>query len=107
MSPGLLENFGAKADWIGLADPADPRTQLGPLISEKSRRRVLAMIERATSAGAKILTGGRVPPDCPSLGYFIEPTVLYDADRRSEIAQEEVFGPVTVVMPFCDVADAI
>ncbi len=107
MYPAFLEKFGAKAASIRLGDPADPRTQLGPLISEKSRRRVLAMIERATLAGAKILTGGRVPPDGPPLGYFIEPTVLYDADCRSEIAQDEVFGPVTLVMPFEDEADAI
>ena len=107
MYPAFLEKFGAKAASIRLGDPADPRTQLGPLISEKSRRRVLAMIERATLAGAKMLTGGRVPPDGPPLGYFIEPTVIYDADRRSEIAQDEVFGPVTLVMPFEDEADAI
>ncbi len=107
MYPAFLEKFGAKAASIRLGDPADPRTQLGPLISEKSRRRVLAMIDRATLAGAKILTGGSVPPDGPPLGYFLEPTVLYDADRGSEIAQDEVFGPVTLVMPFEDEADAI
>jgi acyl-CoA reductase-like NAD-dependent aldehyde dehydrogenase len=107
MYPAFLEQFGAKAASIRLGDPADPRTQLGPVISEKSQRRILAMIDRATAAGAKILTGGRVPPDGSSLGYFIEPTVLYNVDCHSEIAQEEVFGPVTVVMPFEDEADAI
>jgi acyl-CoA reductase-like NAD-dependent aldehyde dehydrogenase len=48
-----------------------------------------------------------VPADGPSVGYFVEPTVLYNVDCRSEIAQEEVFGPVTVVMPFEDETDAI
>jgi len=105
--PRFLAKFGAKAASIRLGDPSDPRTQLGPVISEKSRRRILAMIDRATTAGAKVLTGGKVPADGPTLGYFIEPTVLYNADPRSEIAQEEVFGPVTVVMPFDDEADAI
>jgi acyl-CoA reductase-like NAD-dependent aldehyde dehydrogenase len=105
--PAFLEKFGAKAASIRVGDPADPRTQLGPVISEKSRRRILAMIERASAAGAKILNGGKVPPDGPSCGFFIEPTVLYNVDPRSEIAQEEVFGPVTVVMPFDDEADAI
>src|ERR1700682_132752 len=105
--PAFLERFGEKAASIRLGDPADPRTQLGPVISEKSRRRILAMIERATTAGATILTGGRVPPDGPSSGYFIEPTVLHNVDCRAEIAQNEVFGPVTVVMPFDDEADAI
>jgi phenylacetaldehyde dehydrogenase len=105
--PAFLEKFGAKAASIRVGDPADPRTQLGPVISEKSRRRILAMIDRATTAGAKVLAGGKVPPDGPPSGYFIEPTVLYNVDPRSEIAQEEVFGPVTVVMPFDDEADAI
>jgi phenylacetaldehyde dehydrogenase len=103
--PGFLERFRAKASSIRLGDPADPRTQLGPVISERSRRRILAMIDRATSAGAKVLTGGKVPSMSP--GFFIEPTVLYNVDHRSEIAQEEVFGPVTVVIPFEDEAEAI
>jgi len=107
MYPAFLERFRAKAASIRLGDPADSRTQLGPVISEKSRRRILAMLDRAAAAGAKILTGGKVPPDGPSLGYFIEPTVLYDVETRSEIAQEEVFGPVTIIMPFEDEADAI
>jgi acyl-CoA reductase-like NAD-dependent aldehyde dehydrogenase len=105
--PAFLERFGAKVASIRVGDPADPRTQLGPVISERSRRRILAMIDRATTAGAKVLTGGKAPPDGPPSGFFIEPTVLYEVDRRSEIAQEEVFGPVTVVMPFEDEADAI
>jgi phenylacetaldehyde dehydrogenase len=105
--PAFLERFGPKAASIRVGDPADPRTQLGPVISEKSRKRILTMIDRATTAGANVLTGGKVPPDGPRSGFFIEPTVLYNVDPRSEIAQEEVFGPVTVVMPFEDEADAI
>src|SRR6202045_331637 len=107
MYSAFLERFGAKAASIRLGDPADARTQLGPVISDASRRRILAMIDRATAAGAKLLTGGKAPPSGPSSGYFIEPTVLCDVDCRSEIAQEEVFGPVTVVMPFEDEADAV
>ena len=103
----FLEKFAAKAASIRLGDPADPRTQLGPVISEKSRRRILAMLERAGAAGAKILTGGKAPPGEKASGYFIEPTVLYNVDRHAEIAQEEVFGPVTIVMPFENEADAI
>jgi acyl-CoA reductase-like NAD-dependent aldehyde dehydrogenase len=105
--PAFLEKFGAKAASIRLGDPADPRTQLGPVISEKSLQRILAMLDRAKAAGAKILTGGKTPPDEKSSGYFIEPTVLCNVDCRAEIAQEEVFGPVTIVMSFEDEADAI
>jgi phenylacetaldehyde dehydrogenase len=107
MYNSFLEKFRTKAASIRLGDPADPATQLGPVISEKSRRRILAMIDRATAAGAKLLTGGKVPASGVPSGFFIEPTVLYDADPHSEIAQDEVFGPVTVVMPFEDEADAI
>jgi phenylacetaldehyde dehydrogenase len=107
MYAAFLERFAAKAASIRLGDPADARTQLGPVISEASRRRILAMIDRAKAAGAKVLTGGKVPADGPPVGFFIEPTVLCEVERRSEIAQEEVFGPVTVVMPFEDEADAI
>src|ERR1700693_1709061 len=103
----FLEKFRTKAASIRLGDPADPQTQLGPVISEKSRRRILAMLDRATAAGAKLLIGGKAACNGLPPGFFIEPTVLYDADPHSEIAQEEVFGPVTVVMPFEDEADAI
>ncbi|MCU1341789.1 MAG: aldehyde dehydrogenase [Candidatus Acidoferrum typicum] len=105
--PAFLEKFRAKAASIRMGDPGDPRTQLGPVISEKSRRRILAMLVCAKAAGAKILTGGKTPPDEKSSGYFIEPTVLCDVECRAEIAQEEVFGPVTIVMPFEDESDAI
>lgn len=103
----FLEKFRTKAAAIRLGDPADERTQLGPVISEKSRRRILAMIERAAMAGAKVLTGGKAPAGGVPSGFFIEPTVICGANPHSEIAQEEVFGPVTLVMPFEDEADAI
>src|SRR6202162_5781306 len=103
----FLERFRTKTASIRLGDPADAQTQLGPVISDKSRRRILTMIDRATAAGAKLLTGGKAASKGLPSGFFIEPTVLYDADPRSEIAQHEVFGPVTVVMPFEDETDAI
>lgn len=102
----FLERFRAKAAGIRVGDPADARTQLGPVISDRSRRRILGMLERAKAAGAKVLTGGGVPAELEQ-GFFLEPTVLYDVDPQSEIGQEEVFGPVTVVMPFKDEAHAI
>jgi phenylacetaldehyde dehydrogenase len=107
MYAAFLERFRGKTESIRVGDPADPRTQLGPVISERSRRRILKMLERATAAGAKLLTGGKPPANAPPSGFFIEPTVFYDADLHSEIAQDEVFGPVTVVMPFENEADAI
>jgi len=103
----FLEAFGRKAAAIRVGDPGEPETQLGPVISERSRRRILEMLERARAGGAKVLTGGGIPPDAPSAGYYLEPTVLYDVEPSCEIAQDEVFGPVTVVMPFDDEQDAL
>ncbi|TSP12211.1 MULTISPECIES: aldehyde dehydrogenase [Cupriavidus] len=102
----FLERFQAKVAAIRLGDPSDAQTQLGPVISERSRRRILAMLDRAKADGAKVLTGGCAPAAF-ARGFYLEPTVFYDADPQSEICQEEVFGPVTVVMPFEDEADAL
>ncbi len=103
----FLEAFAAKAKTIRIGDPADARTQLGPVISDRSRRRILGMVDRAKAAGAKVLTGGGIPANVNPDGYFLEPTAIYDVDPTLEIAQEEVFGPLTVVMPFDDEADAL
>jgi acyl-CoA reductase-like NAD-dependent aldehyde dehydrogenase len=102
----FLERFRVKASRIRVGDPTDAKTQLGPVISERSRQRILAMLERATQTGAKLLTGGTVPQALKT-GFFIEPTVMYDVPPESEMGQDEVFGPVTVVIPFDDEADAI
>jgi acyl-CoA reductase-like NAD-dependent aldehyde dehydrogenase len=102
----FLARFRAKVEAIRVGDPADPRTQLGPVISARSRDRILGVVERAQQAGARLLAGGgraSVPGD----GYYLQPTALYDVDPASEIAQQEVFGPVTVVLPFDDEADAV
>ena len=107
MLDAFLPRFRDKVAAIRVGDPSDPRTQLGPVISARSRDRIAGMLARATAAGAKVLTGGGIPNDAPAGGFFFEPTVLYDVDPASEIAQEEVFGPVTVVLPFEDEADAL
>ena len=103
----FLDAFRSKAGGLRVGDPAHARTQLGPVISARSRERILAMIGRAREGGAKILTGGGVPREAPAGGFFLEPTVVYDVDPQAEIAQEEVFGPLTVVMPFDDEAEAL
>jgi phenylacetaldehyde dehydrogenase len=102
----FLAAFKTKVAKIRIGDPSDPKTQLGPMISERSRTRVLGMLDRAQKTGAKLLTGGAIPAE-QKTGFYLEPTVLYDVDPQSEIAQDEVFGPVTVVMPFEDETDAL
>jgi acyl-CoA reductase-like NAD-dependent aldehyde dehydrogenase len=100
----FLERFRGKVESIRVGDPADASTQLGPVISARSRERILGMLERAREDGAKLLAGGNaVPGD----GFYLQATAFYDVDPHSEIGQEEVFGPVTVIMPFDDEADAL
>jgi phenylacetaldehyde dehydrogenase len=101
----FLERFRAKVQAIRAGDPTDPKTQLGPVISGRSRDRILGMVERAQKDGAKLLAGGAAVPNKD--GFFIQATALYDVDPASEIGQDEVFGPVTVIMPFEDEADAL
>jgi aldehyde dehydrogenase (NAD+) len=84
-------------------DPADPKTFMGPLINERQRDKVDGMVQRAVAAGATLVTGGeKVDP-----GFFYTPTLLTNVDPDSEIAQEEIFGPVLVVIGFDDDDDAV
>ena len=79
---------------------------MGPLISGVHRDRVAGFVERAASSGARVVVGGDIPPGLPN-GYFFSPTVIADAGQRSEIVQNEIFGPVLVVLPFDTEAEAV
>ncbi|ORA36577.1 aldehyde dehydrogenase family protein [Mycobacterium aquaticum] len=95
----IKNNFGL----VRFGDPTDPKTYMGPLISEKQRDKVDGMVQRAVAAGATLVTGGeKVDP-----GFFYTPTLLADVDPDSEIAQEEVFGPVLAVIAYEDDDDAV
>jgi acyl-CoA reductase-like NAD-dependent aldehyde dehydrogenase len=84
-------------------DPADPKTYMGPLISEQQREKVHGIVQRAIADGATLVTGGeKLDP-----GFFYAPTLLTDVDPDSEIAQEEIFGPVLVVIGYEDDDDAV
>jgi acyl-CoA reductase-like NAD-dependent aldehyde dehydrogenase len=97
---GLIADNFAK---VRHGDPGDPKTFMGPLINERQRDKVDGMVQRAVAAGATLVTGGkRLNP-----GYFYAPTLLTDVDPDSEIAQDEVFGPVLVVIAFDDDDDAV
>ena len=89
-----------------VGDPSDPTTQIGPLVAERQRERVLGLIAKGRDEGARITTGGGRPAS-QGTGWFVEPTVFGDVDNKMTIAQEEIFGPVLSVIPFQDEADAI
>jgi acyl-CoA reductase-like NAD-dependent aldehyde dehydrogenase len=89
-----------------LGDPFDQRTALGPLGNERARQRTEAMLARAQEQGAKVAVGGRRPPELPT-GFYFEPTLLREVTTDMDIAQEEVFGPITCVIAYDDVDDAV
>jgi betaine-aldehyde dehydrogenase len=84
----------------------DEGVQMGPLISATQRERVQGFVERAKAAGAHVLTGGGIPSSEEG-GYFFEPTVIVDADQKSDIIQNEVFGPVLTISTFKSEDEAI
>ena len=90
---------------IAYGDPTDPANLMGPLISERQRTRVMGYIEKGKQEG-RLLTGGGVPAHLPR-GYFVEPTIFADVDPQATVAQEEIFGPVLVVIPYEDDDDAV
>jgi aldehyde dehydrogenase (NAD+) len=88
--------------------PLDPATMMGPLVSDVSLDRVLGFIDRARSSGAgRLLWGGARLGGELARGFFVEPTVFCDVDNRSELATEEIFGPVLAVTPFTTEAEGI
>ena len=99
----LVELVKANFGHVRYGDPNDPTTYMGPLISERQRDKVDAMVKRAVDAGATLVTGG----EQKGPGYFYTPTLLSNVEPDSEIAQEEVFGPVLVVIAYDDDEDAI
>jgi acyl-CoA reductase-like NAD-dependent aldehyde dehydrogenase len=88
-----------------VADPAEgDDVDMGPLISQEQRERVLGFLERATDAKATIVTGGESLGD---RGFFVKPTIVTDVSQDSEIVQDEVFGPVVTIQPYASDDEAI
>ena len=87
---------------VRLGDTADEGTDQGPLIWAKQQESVAGYVERARGYGAKIICGGAIPGGALARGSYYEPTLVVDAPQDSEIVQEELFGPVLVVLAFDD-----
>ncbi|MFQ5408049.1 MAG: 5-carboxymethyl-2-hydroxymuconate semialdehyde dehydrogenase, partial [Anaerolineales bacterium] len=91
---------------IRVGDPTDMRTEVGPLIHPDHWQRVRGYMDVARAEGATITVGGDRPPELPHGNYF-QPTLIADVRNEMRIAQEEIFGPVLVVVPFKDEAEAL
>ena len=89
---------------IRVGAPDDPTTDIGPLISAEHRDRVHGFVSRAVEAGARVVTGGEIPPGA---GFAYPPTLVTGVEQSAEIVQDEVFGPVLVALPFDDEDEAV
>jgi aldehyde dehydrogenase (NAD+) len=95
--------------YMGMVPYGDPQREdviMGPLINAKQRDRVMGYIEKGVAEGATLAVGGGRPADHPK-GFYVEPTMFTNVDNSMTIAQEEIFGPVLVVIPFTDDDDAV
>jgi betaine-aldehyde dehydrogenase len=102
----IVDGFADVARSLKIGDPFDEATQLGPLFAKRHRERIESYVEIGRGEGARVVTGGQRPADHPT-GWFYEPTIFADVDNGMRIAQEEIFGPVIVVVPYEDEADAV
>jgi aldehyde dehydrogenase (NAD+) len=80
---------------------------IGPLVSEQHWHKVQGMIQGGIDEGARLIAGGTGRPDGMETGYFVKPTIFADVNNDMMIAREEVFGPVLVIIPFKDEAEAL
>ncbi|GAA0982050.1 MULTISPECIES: aldehyde dehydrogenase family protein [Nocardiopsidaceae] len=85
-----------RVEALGVGDPSDPATDVGPLVNEASAERVAAWIDEAVADGAELLTGGTRD------GVTVAPTVLANAPADAKVVRQEVFGPVLVVQRVAD-----
>ena len=96
-----------EASTFRLGDPLDPRTTMGPVVSEAQAKSIRNLIQSGIDEGARLVTGGTEQPQGLERGYFVQPTVFTHVTPDMTIAREEVFGPVLAVIPYADEADAV
>ncbi|HEY4439813.1 MAG TPA: aldehyde dehydrogenase family protein, partial [Candidatus Elarobacter sp.] len=103
----LVEKMRARAAAIRIGDPLDLATQLGPVVSERQLARTEEYVEIGRREGATVASGGKRPGGALASGFFYEPTIFTDVQPRMRIAQDEIFGPVTCVITYRDLDDAV
>jgi aldehyde dehydrogenase (NAD+) len=104
----FVESVTSALTQIPVGDPFDEQTLMGPVISEAACERILGFVDRARDAGSgKLLLGGERLGGSLADGYYVAPTVFGDVDNATEIAQQEIFGPVLAVVRFTDEDEAV
>ena len=90
-----------------VGDPADPKTAIGPMVSQKQYERVQSYIRKGIAEGAEVLIGGEGRPEGWEAGYYVKPTVFVNVTNEMTIAQEEIFGPVLSVIAYDSEDEAV
>jgi acyl-CoA reductase-like NAD-dependent aldehyde dehydrogenase len=104
----VVEEIASKAESVyRVGNPFDAETRLGPLVSAVQRDRVRSYIQSGIDEGAKLIIGGPEAPDGLDKGYFVRPTIFSNVTPDMKIAQEEIFGPVLVIIPYDTEEEAI
>ena len=104
----FMERLAAGAAALRVGDPADERTQLGPLITARHRDSIESYVALGVAEGGRLRVGGMRPQGAEfEKGNYYLPTIIEDVRNEMRICQEEIFGPVLVAMPFSDEADLI
>ncbi len=101
-----VEIARATLEAMPYGDPRDPSVIMGPLISATQRERVEGFVRTAVEQGGVVVTGGKRPSQFPK-GWFFEPTLIAGVEPHHVVAQEEIFGPVLVAIPYDDEDDAL
>lgn len=103
----FVEKLRARAEKMQPGDPLDPKTRLGPLVSQEQLDRVLSYIAKGKEEGADLVLGGERASVNGGKGYFLAPTIFDRVTSEMTIAREEIFGPVLAVTTFSDLEEAI
>jgi len=104
----FLDRLATRAAALRVGDPADERTQMGPLITPQHRQTIEQYVALGLAEGGRLVTGGRRPegPQFERGNYYL-PTILDGLSNRARVCQEEIFGPVLVALPFDDEDDLL
>ncbi len=103
----FTEKLVARASKMRPADPLDPKTRLGAIVSQEQMETVLSFIDAGKKDGAKLVAGGNRASVDGGKGFFIEPTIFGDVKNEMRIAREEIFGPVLSVLTFDDIDQVV
>ena len=104
----VVELFAAQVEKLVVGDPSDDKTQVGSLVHQRQRERVMEFVESAQQEGAHLVAGGHAPTDAAlANGAFLMPTVFDDANVDMRFIREEIFGPVVGIVPFDTEEEAV